>query len=44
MQMSDENDEGGRSRVCDEGVEEVDLCELERVCCGCGIVTLFLGR
>ena len=31
MQMSDENDEGGRSRACDEEVEEVDLCELERV-------------
>ena len=43
MQMSDENDDGGRSRVCDEGVEEGDLGELERVCCGCGIVTFVVG-
>ena len=31
MQMSDENEEGGRSHSCDEEVEEVELCALERV-------------
>ena len=31
MQMSDENEEGGRSQSCDEEVEEVEFWDLERV-------------
>ena len=43
MQMSDENEEGGRSQSYDVEVEEVEFCALECVWRGCGIVT-FLAR